>query len=160
MTAPRIRFQLAAVAVAATLGLGTTACSSSSKTTTGPIADPTTTAVAGISVPPDYNAGAKAPAAAVTAIHAFEDKNGPPRGSRTLTAVQRSAVDPNYVLYRISPAPGRETEVEGGYGFAHKENAKWVVIGFGSDAVGCPPGAPDNEVVPAAVLTSFKLTCP
>jgi hypothetical protein len=158
-TAPRIRLHLAAVAVAVTLGLTATACSSSSKTAS-PIPDPTTSPVAGTSVPPGYVPGARAPAAAVAAIHAYEKETGPPPGSRTITAVQVSAVDPSYVLFRFSPATGHENEVEGGYGFAHKQKAKWVVLGFGSDAVGCPPGAPGNQVVPAAVLTSFALTCP
>jgi hypothetical protein len=34
------------------------------------------------------------------------------------------------------------------------------VVGFGSAEVGCPPGAPGNAVVPAAVLAAFGLPCP
>ena len=50
---------------------------------------------------------------------------------------------------------------QGGYGFLHLANGTWSVVGFGSAQVGCPPGAPGNMVVPAAVLGGFGLgTCP
>jgi hypothetical protein len=155
--APRIRLRLAAVALAATLGLGAAACSSSSKP--GALVDGTTTTVAGTSVPPGYTGQVKAPDAAVNAIRTYEVKNGPPLGSWTITSVQVSAADPTYVLYRISPPPGH-ANAQGGYGFAHQAGSTWTVVDFGTDAVGCPPGATGGKVIPKAVLGGFRLGCP
>jgi hypothetical protein len=155
--ASRSRFRLGAVALAVTLGLGTAACSSSSKS--GARVDPTTSAVAGTSVPPGYAGQVKVPDAAVNTIRTYEVKNGPPIGSWTITSVQVSAVDPTYVLYRISPTPGH-ANVQGGYGFAHQTGSTWTVVGFGTDAVGCPPGATGDKVIPATVLGGFRLGCP
>ena len=157
-TASANRFRLSAIALAATIALGATACSSSSKTG-GPLVDPTTAQVAGTSVPPGYIPTVTVPSAAVDAIRIYELKSGPPVGSWTITSVQVSTSDPAYVLYRISPAAGH-ANVQAGYGFAHQVSGKWTVVGFGSDAVGCPPGAAGNAVVPAAVLSGFQLSCP
>jgi len=161
-SASRTRLRLGAVALAVTLGLGATACSSSSKSPVdGPTTDVnnTTTAVAGTSVPPGYTTQVTVPNGAVNAIRVYEVKNGPPIGSWTITSVQVSAVDPTYVLYRITPTPG-QTNVQGGYGFAHKVGTTWSVVGFGTDAVGCPPGATGAQVIPATVLGGFRLSCP
>jgi hypothetical protein len=148
---------LGAVALAVTLGLGAAACSSSSKP--GAVVEPTTSAIAGTSVPPGYTTQVTVPNDAVNAIRVYEVKSGPPIGTWTITSVQVSAVDPAYVLYRITPTPGH-TNVQGGYGFAHKAGTTWSVVGFGTDAVGCPPGATGDKVIPAAVLGGFRLTCP
>jgi hypothetical protein len=77
-----------------------------------------------------------------------------------ITGSSVSSVDPSYVLFHIGPAPGYESTVQGGYGFAHQVGASWTVIGFGSSEVGCPPGAAGNQVVPTNVLTGFGLSCP
>ena len=92
------------------------------------------------------------------AITQYESTNGPPAGSWMITALEESSVDPAYALFRVGPTPGHEVQV--GYGFAHERSGTWSVIGFGSAEVGCPPGASDNVVVPAAVLAGFDLTCP
>ena len=155
---PRIRFRVAGTVLVVALGLGAAACSSSSKSG---VSQPgsTTSGVAGTSVPPGYAGQSAAPTAAVDAIRAYELKHGPAIGSWTITSVQVSAVDPTYVLYRISATPGH-TNVQPGYGFAHSEGTTWSVIAFGSDAVGCPPGAAGNRVVPTTVLAGFRVSCP
>jgi hypothetical protein len=105
-------------------------------------------------------AGSGVPTAAIAAITSYENANGPPAGTWVMSSSQVSAVDPTYVLFHIGPAPGHETTVQGGYGFAHSSGGTWSVIGFGSAQVGCPPGGPQSPVVPAAVLSGFGLTCP
>ncbi len=103
-------------------------------------------------------AGSAVPTAAIAAITSYENANGPPAGTWVMSSAQVSSVDPTYVLFHIGPAPGQA--VQGGYGFAHSSGGTWSVIGFGSAEVGCPPGGPQDPVVPAAVLSGFGLTCP
>lgn len=164
----RIRV-LPSVALALTLGAGVAACSSSAKTTTSttPPADVTTTSpLVGTSVPPGYKPGDKpVPPEALTAITKYLTVHGPPIGTWAITSVQASTVDPSYVMYRITPASGHESEGATGYGFAreqgtaHVAGSKWIALGFGTDAVGCPPGAADDPEVPAKVLVGFSITC-
>ena len=73
--------------------------------------------------------------------------------------MQASVADPTYVMFRISPASTKDTNVQGGYGFVHRQGTTWTVISFGSDAVGCPPGAPGNAVVPPPVISGFGFSC-
>jgi len=158
----RIRL-VTGVALASALALGAGACSSSSKTTasTAPPTEATTTSgLVGTSVPPGYKPGSKpVPPAALAVITTYLTKHGPPIGTWTITSIQVSTIDPTYVMYRISPASGHESEGATGYGFARSEGNKWVALGFGTDAVGCPPGAPDDPVVPTNVLVGFSITC-
>jgi hypothetical protein len=97
-------------------------------------------------------------AGARAAIVRYEAINGPPPGSWRFAALVVSAVDPTFVIFLFGPRPG--LELQGAYGFAREQNGTWRVIGLGSAGVGCPPGAPGNEVVPAAVLSGFGLSCP
>lgn len=101
--------------------------------------------------------GANGSTAARSAINAYEAANGPATGWK-ITALQTSSVDPSYLLFNIGPAPGHD--IQDGYGFAHETSGTWVVVGFGSAEVGCPPGASDNAVIPKAVLSGFRLSCP
>jgi peptidoglycan hydrolase-like protein with peptidoglycan-binding domain len=119
-------------------------------------------AAAGLTVDGVYGIQTKSKllAAVSAAITSYENANGPPAGTWVMSSSQVSAVDPTYVLFHIGPAPGHETTVQGGYGFAHSSGGTWSVIGFGSAQVGCPPGGPQSPVVPAAVLSGFGLTCP
>jgi hypothetical protein len=100
------------------------------------------------------------PAAATSAINAYEAANGPAAGTWVLASSSLSTVDPTYVYFRIGPAAGHENTVQGGYGFAHSSGGSWSVIGFGSADVGCPPGAAGNQVVPTNVLAEFGMSCP
>jgi peptidoglycan hydrolase-like protein with peptidoglycan-binding domain len=106
------------------------------------------------------SAGSGVPAAATAAITSYENANGPAAGTWMISSSQVSTVDPTYVIFHIGPTPGNQNTVQGGYGFAHSAGGTWSVIGFGSAEVGCPPGAPQNQVVPTAVLSGFGLTCP
>ncbi len=163
----RIRL-LAGVAVALTLGAGAAACSSSSKND-ALTPDSTTSPLVGTSVPPGYKPDAEpVPPAALAVITKFLTVHGPPIGTWVITSVQASKVDPSFVLYRISPAAGHESDGASGYGFAHVQGdsgighahgEKWTALGFGTDAVGCSPGAPDDPVIPPPVLVSFSITC-
>jgi hypothetical protein len=153
-----IRPRLLGAALILMLAAGATACSSSSKstsTTTLPGFRETPTST--ITATPQK--GKPAPGPALAAINSYELKHGPALGTWLLTAVQASIADPTYVMFRISPASAKDTNVQGGYGFAHQQGTKWTVVGFGSDGVGCPPGAAGNAVVPAAVITSFGFSC-
>lgn len=105
-------------------------------------------------------AGSGVSGAAIAAISSYQAANGPPAGTWVLSSSQVSTVDPTYVLFHIGPAPGHETTVQGGYGFAHSVGGTWSVIGFGSAEVGCPPGSAQTPIVPAAVLSGFGLPCP
>lgn len=96
--------------------------------------------------------------AARSAIDRFESVNDPPAGSWEITALDASSADPTYVLFRVGPTPGHQVQV--GYGFAHEASGSWAVIGFGSAEVGCAPGAPDNAIIPKAVLAGFNLPGP
>lgn len=96
--------------------------------------------------------------AARAAVISYENVNGPPAGTWKIAGLTASSVDASYVLFRIGPKGN--AQVQGGYGFVHDEGGVWKVIGFGSAEVGCPPGAPDNPVVPSKVLSGFRLTCP
>jgi len=146
-------------ALIVTLGVGGAACSTSSPKT-APL--PT---VAGFSETPTSTLratpqkGAPAPAAAITAVSKYELAHGPKLGTWLLTAVRSSTADPAYVMFRVGPAAPNDTNVQAGYGFAHLAGSTWTVVGFGSDAVGCPPGAAGNAVVPPAVISSFGLSC-
>jgi hypothetical protein len=101
--------------------------------------------------------GANGSTAARSAINAYEAANGPAAGSWKIT-LQTSSVDPSYVLFNIGRAPGHD--IQDGYGFAHETSGTWAVVGFGSAEVGCPPGASGNAVIPKAVLSGFRLSCP
>jgi hypothetical protein len=141
-----------------TLGLGATACSTSDKTAkTTPVQS--TSTVAATSVPKGYVPGKEVPEPALAAIRKHLTTNGPPLGTWVITSALVSTVDPTYVMFRISPGEGHEAEVEGGYGFAHNQGGNWTVTGFGTDAVGCPPGSAQNQPVPAKVLVAFSITC-
>jgi peptidoglycan hydrolase-like protein with peptidoglycan-binding domain len=132
---------------------GRTVCVKSvptSTTTTKPTSVTTTTASSGSSVP----------AAATSAITSYESTYGPAAGTWVIASSGRSSVDPTYVYFRIGPAPGHETTVQGGYGFVHGQGDSWAVTGFGSADVGCAPGNEKNQVVPAAVLAEFGVSCP
>jgi len=97
--------------------------------------------------------------AVVAAINTFETKYGPAVGTWKITLVQKSTVDPDYVMFKIGPAPGNEATVQGGYGFVHRVDASWTVIGFGTLDVGCAPAGPTTPVVPTAVLDGFGVPC-
>ena len=158
------RSRLTACVIALTLGVGAgvSACSTSSKpsaTTSPPANVSTTLGVVGTSVPKNYVPTKEVPAAALEAIQKYETKKGPALGTWVITGAQLSTVDPTYVLFKVSPAEGHENEVQGGYGFARNVGGKWTVLGYGTDAVGCPPGTPENPAVPAKVLAAFALTC-
>jgi hypothetical protein len=99
-------------------------------------------------------------AAAVTAITGWETANGPTIGTWVISSAVTSTVDSSYVLFKIGPASGYETSVQPGYGFAQSQGDQWVVIGYGSFAVGCSTSGSSNPVVPAAVMTAFGLACP
>jgi hypothetical protein len=92
------------------------------------------------------------------AIDAFQAANGPAKGW-VITSTQTSA-DPSYVLFKLGPAPGYETSYQGGYGFVqHQASGAWLVIGFGTFAVGCPSDGSTAPAVPAQVLSGFGLSC-
>ena len=95
----------------------------------------------------------------ISAIDAFEGKYGPASGTWKIAQVQRSTVDPDYVMFKIAPTTGSRSTVQNGYGFVHGQDAAWTVIGFGTFDVGCPPGGPTTPVVPTAVLNGFGVSC-
>jgi hypothetical protein len=148
------RLRLAAVALIVVLGLGAAACSSSSKTSAS-----TTTSTPLPTTPAPPQNGKPAPTAALTAINQYEAKSGPAPGTWLITSVQASKVDKTFVMYRLEPSSTSVKNVQSGYGFVHEVGTKWSVVGFGSDAVGCPPGVPGNATIPPTVLSSFGLTC-
>ena len=129
---------------------GTRVCPASSVTTTTSASVTTTTA----------SAFPGAPTALVTVITTYESAHGPAAGTWKISSVKVSTADPTYAYFRISPAPGHESTVQGGYGFAHSQGGVWSVIGFGTSEVSCPPDNSQNAAVPAAVLTEFGLSCP
>ena len=120
----------------------------------------TTTTTAASSVTTTTASASGVPTAALTAITAYETAHGPGAGAWEITSTQRSSVDPSYVLFKVGPAPGHESTVQGGYGFVHLSGGAWSVIGFGSSEVGCPPNDAENQAVPTAVLSGFGLSCP
>ena len=138
------------------LAVGASACSTSSKNTSNTLPFQETPPSTLTATP---QKGRPAPGAALAAINTYELKHGPALGTWLLTSVQASIADPAYVMYRISPASAKDTNVQGGYGFAHRQGEKWTVVSFGSDSVGCPPGAPGNAVVPVRVISGFGLRC-
>jgi hypothetical protein len=151
------RSPLLGAALIVMLAVGATACSTSSKHTSATLPVFQETPTSTITATPQN--GVPAPGAALAAINTYELKHGPALGTWLLTAVQASIADPTYVTFRISPASAKNTNVQAGYGFAHRLGAKWTVVSFGSDSVGCPPGAPGNAVVPARVISGFGLSC-
>ena len=152
-----LRPRLLGAALIVMLAVGGSACSSSSKNTGTTLPGFQETPTSTISAPPQK--GTPAPGAALAAINTYELKHGPALGTWLLTAVQASIANPSYVMFRISPASTKDTNVQGGYGFAHRQGTKWTVVGFGSDKVGCPPGAPGNAAVPALVISGFGFSC-
>jgi hypothetical protein len=146
----------AGVMLIVALGLGVTACSSSSKTTTAPLP---TVSSPGPTITATKQVGNPAPQAAINAIQTYETKHGPALGTWLLTYVQDSKVDNKFVLYKIGPAAPKDTNVQAGYGFVHELGTTWGVVGFGTDQVGCPPGVPGNATIPPTVLSSFGLSC-
>jgi hypothetical protein len=157
-----IRPRLAGALLIVVLGVGVAACSSSSKTTTPPLATvqtpPTQAQLPSTLAAPQK--GKPAPELAEAAITQYETKHGPKLGTWVITSLQASTSDPSFVMYRISPASAKDINVQGGYGFAHEFGGKWSVVAFGSSEVGCPPGAPGNATIPPTVLSTFDLTCP
>lgn len=132
----------------AAVNAGKKVCVVTTTTTTAASSVTTTTAATGV------------PTAALTAITAYEQAHGPGAGAWEITSIQRSTVDPSYVLFKVGPTPGHESTVQGGYGFAHLSGGTWSVTGFGTSEVGCPPNNSGNQAVPTAVLTGFGLNCP
>jgi len=149
--------RLLGAALIVMLAAGATACSSSSKTTATTLPGFRETPTSTLTATPQK--GKPAPGPALTAITTYELKHGPALGTWLLTSVQASVADPTYVMFRISPASTKDTNVQGGYGFVHRQGTTWTVISFGSDAVGCPPGAPGNAVVPPPVISGFGFSC-
>ncbi len=156
-----IRPRLAGALLIVVLGVGVTACSSSSKGSAPLATVPTPPTQA--QLPTTLAApqkGNPAPDAAEEAIARYETKHGPKLGTWVITSLQASKSDPSFVMYRISPASSKDTNVHGGYGFAHEFGGTWSVVAFGSSSVGCPPGVPGNATIPPTVLSTFDLTCP
>lgn len=155
-----IRPRLAAALLIVVLGVGVTACSSSSKASAplGTVPTPTQAQLPSTLAAPQK--GKPAPESAEEAITRYETKHGPKLGTWVITSVQASSSDPSFVMYRISPASSKDTNVHGGYGFAHEVGTTWSVVSFGSSLVGCPPGVPGNATIPPTVLSTFDLTCP
>ena len=135
---------------AANAGLRVCTTSPSATTTTSSASVTTTTVPTFAGVPP----------AAVTTISSYEGAHGPSAGTWQISSAKLSTADPSYVYFQIGPAPGHESTVQGGYGFAHAQGGVWTVIGFGTSEVGCPPNNSQNAIVPTAVLSEFGLTCP
>ena len=152
-----IRPRLLGAALIVMLAAGATACSSSSKNTSTTLPGSQETPTSTITATPQK--GKPAPGPALSAITTYELKHGPAIGTWLLTALQASIADPSYVMFRISPASAKDTNVQGGYGFVHRKGTTWTVVSFGSDAVGCPPGAAGNAVVPGRVISSFGFSC-
>jgi hypothetical protein len=143
-------------ALIAMLALGATACSSSSKSTASTLPfreTPTST----LSATPQK--GTPAPAPALAAVNKYELAHGPKLGTWLITSVQASIADPTYVMFRINPSSPAVKNVQSGYGFVHRQGNTWTVVGFGSDSVGCPPGAAGNAVVPKPVISGFGFSC-
>lgn len=153
------RLRISRVVLIVVLGVGAAACSSSSKSASTPTAALPTVSSPGPTITATKQLGNPAPPAALAAIQDYEKKNGPALGTWLLTSVQESKVDKTFVMYRISPASATDTNVQNGYGFVHEVGTKWSVVSFGSDQVGCPPGAPGNATIPPTVLSSFSLVC-
>lgn len=138
----------------AAAAIGKKVCTSSSTTTTTP------TSTTASSTTTTSGSGSGVPAAALSAIYAYETKYGPPVGTWQVTSSKVSTVDPSYVYFTIGPAPGHTATVQGGYGFAHGSGSSWAVIGFGTAEVGCASGSGNTQAVPTNVLAGFGLTCP
>jgi hypothetical protein len=156
-----IRPRLAGALLIVVLGVGVAACSSSSKTSAplGTVPTPPTQAQLPSTLAGTQK-GKPAPESAEEAITRYETKHGPKLGTWVITSVQASSSDPTFVMYRLSPASSKDTNVQGGYGFAHEVGTTWSVVAFGSSSVGCPPGVPGNATIPPTVLSTFDLTCP
>jgi len=98
--------------------------------------------------------------AVTTVVNAYQLGQGIQPAQYTITSVAISTVDPTWAKFSVGPTSADQASFQGGCGFAHQRGESWAVVGFGSAEVGCPPGAPGNEVVPAAVLAGFNLPCP
>lgn len=138
--------------LAAADAAGTKVCTTTSSTTTSSTTPGTTTTTSG--------SGSTVPAAATSAIDAYETAHGPAAGTWVVASSALSTADPTYVFFKIGPAAGHENTVQGGYGFVHNAGGSWSVTGFGTSEVGCPPGATGNQLVPATVLAEFGVSCP
>jgi len=98
-------------------------------------------------------------AAIVAAITAFQHSQNVNPSYWTITSVTISKVDPTWAKFTIGATAAGQANFQPVYGFVHRTGSTWAVTGVGTADVGCPPGAPDNQVVPTAVMTGFGITC-
>ena len=99
------------------------------------------------------------PAAAVAAITTWETANGPAASSWQISEAQASAVNPAYVLFKLTATTGNEATFQPGYGFALSTGGTWTVVSYGNEDVGCPTPGTNSTSMPANVLASFGLSC-
>lgn len=100
---------------------------------------------------------APALAQALDNFFSVQPYNTYPLSELMFTAAQDPS-DPTWAVWNVGGAPGFQSQVSSGYGFAQLVNGYWeVVAGPGSAQVGCPP--PANNI-PNAVLAYFGVTCP
>jgi hypothetical protein len=98
-------------------------------------------------------------AAIVAAITAFQHGQNANPSYWTITSVAVSKVDPTWAKFTVGSTPAGQGNFQPFYGFIHRSGSTWAVTGIGTADVGCPPGAPTNQVVPTAVMAGFGITC-
>jgi hypothetical protein len=94
------------------------------------------------------------------AVVAFQTSQGIARSRYQINRLTVSTVQPTWAIFAVGPTTVTKATFQGGYGFLHLVNGSWVVVGFGSAEVGCPPGVAGNMVVPTAVISGFGQSCP
>ena len=117
----------------------------------------TTSGFVGTSVPPGYvPANKPVPPDALAVITKYLTVHGPPIGTWAITSVQASTVDPTLRALPDQPrGRSRERAARRATASHARRERKWIALGFGTDTVGCPPGAPDDPVVPAKVFVGI-----
>ena len=136
-----------------------TSLTSTPSTTTTPTTTPRATTSSTVTT---SSTSAPSPIEAITAaVTAYQTSQGVGEADYTLSDVRVSSADNSWAYFRASPTAVAEATppgYQGGFGILHETNGRWSVTNFGTAGVGCG-GAPDNPAVPAAVLSSFALTC-
>ena len=70
------------------------------------------------------------PAAAVAAITGWETAEGPAANTWQISSAPASAVNPAYVMFKLTAAPGYEATFQPGYGFALNTSGTSTVVSY------------------------------
>ncbi|HUA95128.1 MAG TPA: hypothetical protein VMB82_06330 [Acidimicrobiales bacterium] len=131
-------------------GRRTTTTAGVAPRTTAPPPAPTTTTEASTTT-------MSVQAALEAAITAFQASQGVPSSSYQIENVLVSTMDDTWAKFTAARSATAGDTYQGGYGYLHQSGGTWVVVGFGTSAVGC---SPQSGNVPAVVLSGFGTVCP